>query len=149
MCKLHKSLYGLRRSPRAWYARLHSALLAWQLHQSHADPNLYFAHFNKNTIVLLVYVDDILITGSNLRLITELKNHLQSTFKTNDLGFIHRYLGVQFDKVPTGLRMHQSYYARSILTLFNMEECTPAYTPLPEGLALSKNSNTPPVNSTI
>ena len=89
VCKLHKSLYGLRQSPRAWYARLHTALLAWKLLQSQADPNLYFAHFNNQTIALLVYVDDILITGSNLHLITQLKAHLQQSFQTNDLGPIH------------------------------------------------------------
>ena len=146
VCKLHKLLYGLRQSPRAWYARLHNALLAWHLQQSQADPNLYFAHFNQNTIVLLVYVDDILITGSDPRLITKLKAHLQNTFKTNDLGPLHRYLGVQFDRVPLGLRIHQTDYALGILKLFNMTECTPTHTPLPEGLSLSKESNTPPVD---
>lgn len=75
ICKLHKSLYGLCQSPHTWYARLHAALLAWQLTQSQTDPNLYFAHISNNTIVLLVYVDNILITGSNSLLITKLKNH--------------------------------------------------------------------------
>ena len=149
VCKLHKSLYGLRQSPRAWYPRLHTTLLAWQLTQSHSDPNLYFAHISNNTIVLLVYVDDILIIGSNFRLITQLKEHLQCTFQTNDLGPIHRYLGVQFDKVSTGLHMHQTEYALSILSLFNMEDCTPSFTPLLEGSTLSKDSGTPHVDVKI
>ena len=87
------------------------------------------------------------MTGSDFWLITKLKDHLQSTFKTNDLGPLHRYLGIQFDKVPLGLRMHQSDYALGILNLFNMTECTPTHTPLPEGVSLSKDSNTPPVNA--
>ena len=149
VCKLHKSLYGLRQSPRAWYAQLHTALLAWKLLQSHADPNLYFAHIQDHTIALLVYVDDIIITRSNTHLITQLKRYLQRTFQTNDLGPLHRYLGVQFDTVPTGLHMHQTEYALSILTLFNMDNCTPAYTPLPEGLIMSKVSDTPPVDATL
>ena len=149
VCKLHKSLYGLRQSPRAWYARLHAALLAWKLSQSHSDPNLYFAHIGNDTIALLVYVDDILITGSNLHLITQLKNHLHSTFQTKDLGPLQKYLGVQFDRDSTGLRMHQTEYALSILQLFNMEHCSPSHTPLPEGLILSKDSTTPPVNATL
>ena len=86
VCKLHKSLYGLRQSLCAWYALLHAALLAWKLTQSQADPNLYFAHINDHTIALLVYVDDIQISGSDLRFITQLKRHLQCTFKTSDLG---------------------------------------------------------------
>ena len=149
VCKLHKSLYGLRQSPRAWYARLHATLLAWQLIQSQSDPNLYFAHIKNHTIALLVYVDDILITGSNPRLITQLKEHLQCTFQTNDLGIIHRYLGVQFEKASTGLHMHQTEYALSILSLFNMDDCSPSFTPLPEGLVLSKDSGTPPVDAKL
>lgn len=96
-CKLHKSLYGLRHSPHAWYAHLHTAFLAWRLTQSHSNPNLCFAHIGNDTIALLVYVDDILVIGSNLRLVTQLKDHLHRTFKTKDLGPIQRYLGVQFD----------------------------------------------------
>lgn len=86
VCKLHKSLYGLKQSPRARYARLHTTLLAWRLTQSNSDPNLYFAHIGTDTIALLVYVDDILLTGSNPQLITQLKSHLHQNFKTNDLG---------------------------------------------------------------
>ena len=115
VCKLHKSLYGLKQSPRAWYARLHAALLAWNLIQSDADPNLYFAHIGKDTIALLVYVDDILITGSNIRLLDQLKHHLHQNFRTNDLGPIRRYLGVQFERHSTRLHMHQTEYALSIL----------------------------------
>ena len=149
VCKLHKALYGLKQSPRAWYARLHAALIAWKLIQSSSDPNLYYAHIGSDTVALLVYVDDILLTGSSPTLIAQLKTHLHQTFKTNDLGPIRRYLGVQFDRTPTGLHMHQSEYALSILRLFNMEDCKPSLTPLPEGFTLSKNSDTPPVDPTL
>lgn len=149
VCKLHKALYGLRQSPRAWYARLHIALLAWHLTQSQSDPNLYFTHIGSDTIALLVYVDDILITGSSIHLISQLKNHLHQTFQTNDLGPIKRYLGVQFDRTSHGLHMHQTEYALSILQQFNMEDCSPAFTPLPEGTNPSKNSSTPPVDATL
>ena len=149
VCKLHKALYGLKQSPRAWYARLHAALLAWKLVQSASDPNLYFAHIGSDTIALLVYVDDILLTGSNPKLIAQLKTYLHQQFKTNDLGPIRRYLGVQFDRTTTGLHMHQTAYALSILRLFHMEDCKSSFTPLPEGLTLSKDSATPPVDATF
>lgn len=73
VCKLHKSLYGLKQSPRAWYARLHAALLLWGLIQSNSDPNLYYSHTERDTTVLLVYVGDILLTGSNPKLLEHLK----------------------------------------------------------------------------
>ena len=149
VCKLHKSLYGLKQSPRAWYARLHATLLLWNLVQSNSDPNLYYSHIGRDTTVLLVYVDDILLTGSNPRLIEQLKTHLHTTFRTNDLGPIRRYLGVQFDRSSTCLRMHQTEYAKSILQQFGMEDCAPSPTPLPEGTVLSKESSTPPVDATL
>ena len=73
VCKLHKSLYGLKQSPRAWYARLHATLLLWGLIQSNSDPNLYYSHTERDTTVLLVYVGDILLTGSNPKLLEHLK----------------------------------------------------------------------------
>lgn len=149
VCKLHKPLYGLKHSPRAWYARLHAALLAWNLIQSHVDPNLYYAHIGTDTIALLVYVDDILLTGSNTQPIAQLKGHLHKNFRTNDLGPIQRYLGLEFERNPTSLRMHQTKYALSILQQFGMETCTPSQTPLPEGTTLSKDSATPPVDATL
>ena len=149
VCKLHKSLYGLRQSPRAWYARLHAALLTWNLLQSHSDPNLYYAHIGKDTIALLVYVDDILLTGSNLQLLNQLKTHLHRNFKTKDLGPITRYLGIQFDRTPTTLRMHQTEYALSILHQFGMDTCKPSQTPIPEGLLLSTHSDSPLVDATL
>ena len=149
VCKLHRSLYGLKQSPRAWYARLHAALLLWNLIQSNSDPNLYYSHTGCDTTVLLVYVDDILITGSNPRLLEQLKTHLHTTFRTNDLGPIRRYLGVQFERSLTSLRMHQTDYAKSILQQFGMEDCAPSPTPLPEGTVLSKESSTPPVDATL
>lgn len=149
VCKLHKSLYGLKQSPRAWYARLHATLLAWNLIQSTSNPNLYFAHIDTHTIALLVYVGDILLTGSCTKLITQLKGHLHKNFRTNDLGPIQRYLGVHFERNPTALRMHQTEYAVSILQQFGMEDCAPSSTPLPEGTTLSKDSATPLVDATL
>jgi hypothetical protein len=114
-----------------------------------SDPNLYFAHTGPNTTALLVYVDDILLTGSNHQLITQLKGHLHRTFRTNDLGPIQRYLGVQFERNPTSLRMHQTEYAINILQQFGMEHCAPSHTPLLEGTTLSKDSATPLVDATL
>ena len=78
-----------------------------------------------------------------------MKHHLQQTFNTKDLGPIRRYLSVQFERSPTRLHMHQREYALSILHQFGMDECSPSLTPLPEGIILSKDSATPPVDATL
>jgi histone deacetylase 1/2 len=149
VCRLHKALYGLRQSPRAWYARQHAALLSWHLIQSQNDPNLYFAHVGTDTVALLVYVDDIILTGSNPHLISTLKDQLHQAFKTSDIGPIQRYLGVDFYRTASGLCMHQTPYALGILRHFNMEHCAPSQTPLPEGITLAKETATPSVDATI
>ena len=82
-------------------------------------------------------------------MINRLKSHLHQTFNTKDLGPIQRYLGVQFERGPTSIRMHQTEYATSILHQFGMDQCAPSQTPLPEGITLSKESATPPVDATL
>ena len=96
-----------------------------------------------------MYVDDILLTSSCTKLITQLKGHLHNNFRTNDLEPIQRYLGVQFERNRTALRMHQTEYAESILQQFGMHDCAPSSTPLPEGTTLSKESATPLVDATL
>ena len=65
VCKLHKSLYGLKQTPRAWYKKLKSCLLQWNFVNSRADPSLFIKKTSSTMIMVLIYVDDILITGPN------------------------------------------------------------------------------------
>ena len=65
VCKLHKALYGLKRAPRAWFEKLRGALVAWGFQNSMFDTSLVYTHKNGNLLMLLVYVDDILITGES------------------------------------------------------------------------------------
>ena len=77
VCKLHKSLYGLKQAPRAWYDKSDTYFLNHDFKRCISDPNLYVKHVDDNIIVIVLYVDDLIITGSQLLLIQNMKSELQ------------------------------------------------------------------------
>lgn len=86
VCKLHKSIYGLRQSSRQWYSKLSQSLLQFGFVHSKSDYSLFTKGSHSSFVALLVYVDDIIITGPDLTAITALKNFLDTQFKLKDLG---------------------------------------------------------------
>jgi hypothetical protein len=91
MCRLHKSLYGLKQALRAWYTRLNDLLLSIDFCASKVNTSLFIFFAGANICYLLVYVNDILLTGSNSLLLQRLIQLLSSEFKLRDLGNIHFY----------------------------------------------------------
>ena len=128
---LLKSLYGLKQSPRQWYAELSKFLLDLGFTRSKADETFYF----KLDLWILVYVDDLFIAGE-LSNITELKEQLASRFKMKDLGKLSLFLGMQLDQQPDCLLLTQSHYLNRVLEKFSMSECNAVATPIPAGTKL-------------
>jgi hypothetical protein len=85
VCRLKKGLYGLKQGPRAWYGRINSFLTSLGFTKSKADSNLYFKIMNNELVILLLYVDDLFLTGEE-KLIAEYKKRLASEFEMKDLG---------------------------------------------------------------
>jgi Reverse transcriptase (RNA-dependent DNA polymerase) len=75
-CKLNKSIYGLKQSPRAWYAKLSSALIQFSFMVSNSDHSMFVKHNMKCTTIVLFYVDDIIITGNDVNEISDVKRYL-------------------------------------------------------------------------
>jgi hypothetical protein len=94
VCRLKKSLYGLKQAPRSWYARIDSYLVRLGFSKSHADPNIYYKVVNNAPVILLLYVDDLFLTGAE-SLITQCKKELDSEFNMKYLGLMHDYLGLE------------------------------------------------------
>jgi hypothetical protein len=92
VCRLKKSLYGLKEAPRAWYARIDNYLIRLGFSKSHADPNLYYKVVNNAPMILLLYVNDLFLTGEE-SFITQCKKELAYEFDMKDLGLMHYYLG--------------------------------------------------------
>jgi hypothetical protein len=86
VCRLHKSLYGLKQVPRAWFNRLSQFLLDLGFKASLVDPSLFIFHHGNIKLFMLIYVDDILLTGTDSIVISTLITHLQTKFPLNDLG---------------------------------------------------------------
>ena len=96
MCRLCRSLYGLKQSPRAWFGRFSFVVQEFGMLRSTTNHSA-FDHYNSSgqCIYLVVYVDDILITGSDQDGIQKLKQHLFNHFQTKDLGKLMYFLGIK------------------------------------------------------
>nr|CAN64481.1 hypothetical protein VITISV_002814 [Vitis vinifera] len=95
VCKLHKSLYGLKQAPRAWFEKLCNALIAFGFIVARFDQSLFIRITTTHTIFLIVYVDDILVTGCNSEEVQTIINQLNKSFTLKDLGEVDHFLGIQ------------------------------------------------------
>lgn len=148
VCHLRCSLYGLKQSPRTWYQEINSYLRQFGWSRSNADPNLYFLRDKGDLLILMLFVDDLLLTGSNSFRIRQIKALLGEKYKMKDLGAVQRYLGVEFDRLPLGLLFHLSNYTQDLLSDYGMLQCKREFTPLPVGLVLSDDIATPLFDAT-
>lgn len=139
LCKLNKALYGLKQSPRAWYSRLSSKLQELGLLPSRADASLFIYNHQKTTIYMLIYVDDIIVTGSSDKKVRELIQALQTDFALKDLGELHFFLGIKVTRSQTGAVLSQSKYASELLSRVGMQDCKPVASPMSTTEKLSRN----------
>ena len=87
VCKLNKAIYGLKKAARAWYTKLGHALLGWGFQASRADNSMFFLHTAKDVLILLIYVDDILVTGSDPHHVFSFASHLNATCSLRSWSF--------------------------------------------------------------
>ncbi|XP_050121393.1 uncharacterized protein LOC126599081 [Malus sylvestris] len=109
VCKLHKSLYGLKQAPRAWNDKFTSFLPQLGFHNTYSDSSLFVKTVDANIVILLLYVDDIIITGNDPTEIQQVIRDLTSEFDIKDLGPLHFFLGIQISKTANesnGLPFH-------------------------------------------
>ncbi|XP_070007278.1 uncharacterized mitochondrial protein AtMg00810-like [Nicotiana sylvestris] len=130
VCKLHKSLYGLKQAPRQWNLKLISALTDMGFVQSHYDYSLFTHKVGCDLVVVLVYVDDLLVTGTSLALIQQVRKDLQARFKMKDLGELKFFLGIEFLRSKEGILMNQRKYALELVSEMGLAGSRTAVTPL-------------------
>lgn len=128
MCLLRKTLYGLKQAPRAWYSRIDSYLVQLGFEKSEADMNLYYICVGYDMLILVLYVDDLFITGGE-GLIAGCKEDLGSNFEMKDIGFMNYFLGMEVLQEDGHIFLGQGKYATNIKKRFQMEDCGPMSTP--------------------
>ena len=136
--KLHKALYGLRQAPRAWNVKLNQILRGLGFSRCLKEPSLYRKEVNKDLLVIVVYVDDLLITGSSNRMIDSFKKDMATEFEMSDLGRLSYYLGIEVHQREDGIVLSQDCYAQKILEETKMVSCNPTHVPMEMNAKFSK-----------
>ena len=103
VCRLNKSLYGLKQAPRQWNAKLTVVLIENGFSQSKSDYSLFTKSDNDVFLALLVYVDDIIITGNSVSEIDKFKVFLNSKYMIKDLGKLKYFLGIEVNDIENGI----------------------------------------------
>ena len=143
VCKLRKSLYGLKQAPRQWYKKFDSFMYSTGFTRRQADHCCYVKSFDNSYITLLLYMDDMLIAGSSIEEINNLKKQLSKQFAMKDLGPAKQILGMRIIKDRTNgtLKLSQTEYVKKILSRFSMDEAKPVSTPLGSHFRLTKDQS--------
>ena len=142
VCKLEKSLYGLKQSPRAWFGKFSATITSNGYHQCQTDDTMFVKHGAGNKIaILIVYVDDIIITGNDDEEISRLKIKLGTEFELKDLGEMKYFLGMEVARSSKGLSISQRKYILDLLEETGMTGCKPADTPMQSNMKFSVEEN--------
>ncbi|KAJ0970051.1 hypothetical protein J5N97_022928 [Dioscorea zingiberensis] len=147
--KLRKALYGLRQAPRAWYSKLDRSLASLGFERSPHEHAVYKRCTGKSSLLIGVYVDDLIIIGSNHEEIKRFKRQMMEKFNMSDLGLLSYYLGIEVCQTSHGISLCQSGYASKILEKTGMADCNSCQTPMEPRLKLSKNSEDSFVDATF
>ncbi|XP_056692274.1 uncharacterized mitochondrial protein AtMg00810-like [Spinacia oleracea] len=131
VCKLRKSLYGLKQASRQWFAKLHTELLKQGFAQSKNDYSLFIKKTEHHITLAAVYVDDILLTGNHLPTIDALKAHLHAVFSIKDLGVMNYFLGIEVGYLSNGVVLTQKKFTKSLLVDSGFDLHKFAAAPLP------------------
>ena len=137
VCKLHKSLYGLKQASRQWNAKFSSFLIDVGFKQSMADHSMFIKKTGSSFLCLLVYVDDIILIGNCSAKIECFKKVLDGQFKLKDLGDLRYFLGLEVARSQQGIFICQRHYALELLNETGFLGCKPVKTPMEPNLKLS------------
>ena len=139
VCRLKKSIYGLKQASRQWYLKFHSVVASYGFVENKVDQCIYCKVSGRKFIFLILYVDDILLASSDLGLLHETKRMLSNNFDMKDLGEASFVLGIEIHRNRSCrlLGLSQRAYVDRVLERFNMQLCKPGIAPVCKGDKLS------------
>ncbi|GMI95449.1 cysteine-rich RLK (RECEPTOR-like protein kinase) 8 [Hibiscus trionum] len=130
VCRLHKSIYGLKQASRQWFHTFSQVVLQFGFVQSPSDHSLFTKGSGENLLVLIVYVDDIVLAGKHLEQLAIVKTFLQRHFKLRDLCTLRYFLGFEISRNSTGISLSHRKYALQLLEDTSVLASKLANTPL-------------------
>ena len=137
VCRLRKSLYGLRQAPRCWFAKLSQALIKFGFTQSYSDYSLFSYTKDDCEIKVLVYVDDLVIASNDLPRLIKFKAYLSQCFRMKDLGKLKYFLGIEVARSEEGIFLSQRKYILDIVAETGLLGCKPTSTPMEQNHQLA------------
>ncbi|RVW29825.1 Retrovirus-related Pol polyprotein from transposon RE1 [Vitis vinifera] len=143
VCRLKKALYGLKQSPRAWFGKFSKEIQAFGMNKSEKDHSVFYKKSAVGIILLVVYVDDIVITGNDHAGISDLKTFMHSKFHTKDLGELKYFLGIEVSRSKKGMFLSQRKYVLDLLKETGKIEAKPCTTPMVPNVQLMPDDGDP------
>jgi hypothetical protein len=142
VCRLRKALYGLKQAPRAWFSKFHKTITQLNFSSSAHDSALFTRKTDNGTVVLLLYVDDMIITGDDSIGIEELKKFLCQHFEMKDLGPLSYFLGLEVLSSSDGMFLSQAKYASDLVSRACLTDCKIEQTPLEPNIRFTPQDGT-------
>jgi hypothetical protein len=143
VCRLRRALHGLKQAPRDWFERFISIIKDVGFPSSDHDPALFIHTSPKGRTILLLYVDDLLITGDDSEHISQVKKHLSKEFQMSDLGPLSYFLGIEVLQTRKGFYLSQSKYIQQLLHRSGITDTHTPATPMDIHLQLRPTDGTP------
>ena len=141
VCKLRKSIYGLKQSPRCWNEKLCNHLKSLGFKESGTDPCVFIQSEQNNMKIIAVYVDDLILIAKTSNEIQQMKEGLSNTFKMKDMGQLHYCLGINFEVTKQGISLCQKQYLLRILEKYRLSEVNTVTTPMDPNVKLVKDDS--------
>ncbi|RVW41005.1 Retrovirus-related Pol polyprotein from transposon TNT 1-94 [Vitis vinifera] len=143
VCRLKKALYGLKQSPRAWFGKFSKEIQAFGMNKSEKDHSVFYKKSAAGIILLVVYVNDIVITRNDHAGISDLKTFMHSKFHTKDLGELKYFLGIEVSRSKKRMFLSQRKYVLDLLKETGKIEAKPCTTPMVPNVQLMPDDGDP------
>ena len=135
VCKLKKSIYGLKQASRQWYFKFNNTITSFGFKENIVDRCIYLKVSGSKFVILVLYVDDILLAANDLGMLHETKQFLSKNFEMKDLGEASYVIGIEIfcDRSQGLLGLSQKAYINKVLEKFKMERCSASVVPIQKG----------------
>jgi hypothetical protein len=125
---LQTTLYGFKQAPRDWYEHLKSFLLANGFEMVSMDKTLFLLKYGNDTLLVQIYVDEIIFGGSSHALVSKFSDTMSREFEVSMMGELNFFIGLQIKQTQDGTFVHQGKYTKDVLKKFDMGEAKPLST---------------------